>query len=88
MSDEQPVDRAALLEAAAAAEHELIEAEIEAERALERAKARLAKISGEFERLEREVRERTNRVNEARAMLTAVQKRRADGPERRADGPG
>jgi t-SNARE complex subunit (syntaxin) len=88
MSNEQPVDRAALLEAAAAAEHELIDAEIEAEQALSRAEARLAKITGDFERLEREVRERTKRVDEARAMLTAVQKRRADGPERRANGPG
>ena len=80
MSDDQPVDRAALLEAAAAAEQAMIEAETEAEQALARAEARLAKITGEFERLEREVRERTRRVDEARAMLTAVQKRRADGP--------
>jgi hypothetical protein len=73
-------DRTALIEAAAAAEQALIEAEMQAERALARAEARLARVTGEIDRLERDRAARAKRVDEARAMLTAVQKRRAEGP--------
>jgi len=80
MNENHGRDRVALLQAAAAAEQELIDAEQEAERALVKAEARLEKTSKEFRRLKRELRDRTEQVNTARATLAAVRKRRADGP--------
>jgi chromosome segregation ATPase len=80
MTATTPEDREAMIEAAAAAERAMIEAENEAEHALARAESRLARVTGEIDRLERDRAARAKRVEEARAMLTAVQKRRADGP--------
>ena len=79
MNENHGRDRAALLQAAAA-ERKLIEAEQEGERALAKAEARLEKTTTEFRRLKRELRDRTEQVNTARATLAAVRKRRADGP--------
>ncbi len=80
MDDGQMKERAALLEAAAAAERELIESEREAERALAKSEARLEKATGEYRRAKKVMRERTEEFETARATLAAVRKRRADGP--------
>lgn len=80
MDNDQSAARVARIEAAAAAEQEMISAEHDAERVLGKAESRLADAMKVLKRAQREVDERQKRVDEARAMLTAVQKRRADGP--------
>jgi hypothetical protein len=70
------------LEAWAARERNLIEDEIAAERELLKAQQRLAKIEGEYEEIKRERNERMAKVATAKAMLAAVQRRRAEGPSK------
>jgi hypothetical protein len=71
-----------LLEAWAQRERELIDDEIAAERELLKAQQRLAKIEGEYEEIRRERNERKAKVSTAKAILDAVQRRRAQGPSK------
>lgn len=71
-----------LLEAWAERERSLIDDEIAAERELLKAQQRLAKIEGEYEEIKRERNERKAKVSAAKAILDAVQRRRATGPSK------
>jgi hypothetical protein len=71
-----------LLEAWAERERSLIDDEIAAERELLKAQQRLAKIEGEYEEIKRERNERKAKVSAAKAILDAVQRRRAAGPSK------
>ncbi len=69
-----------LLAEQAERERALIADEAAAERALQKAQQRLEKIEGDYEEIKRERNERKAAVLAARAVLNAVQKRRAAGP--------
>lgn len=71
-----------LLDEWAERERSLIDDEIAAERELLKAQQRLAKIEGEYEEIKRERNERKAKVAAAKAILEAVQRRRATGPSK------
>ena len=71
-----------LLEAWAERERSLIDDEIAAERELLKAQQRLAKIEREYEEIKRERNDRKAKVTAAKAILDAVQRRRATGPSK------
>ena len=83
MSDDL-VQKRQLLAEQAERERELIADEVAAERALLKAQQRLAKIEGDYEAIKRERNERKAAVLAAKAMLNAVQRRRAAGPAEKA----
>jgi hypothetical protein len=82
MSDDLEQKRQLLAEQADR-ERELIADEVAAERALLKAQQRLAKIEGDYEEIKRERNERKAAVLAAKAVLNAVQRRRAAGPAAR-----